>query len=142
MDEIKNLVVLQGRELANFIEKHNARLEALETDSAEQAKQNARDRLMVGGFNDADNKYFTREKIEHKDAFLAFIRTGKESALQVKSMSSDTDPDGGYLLQTQLDTELTKYLRARSPMRQIARIVNVDSAEFKQPHSTLGTGYA
>jgi HK97 family phage major capsid protein len=27
-------------------------------------------------------------------------------------------------------------------MRQLARVVKVDSAEFKQPHSTLGTGYS
>lgn len=79
---------------------------------------------------------------EHKSAFLDYMRSGRESDLQQKAMSAGSDPDGGYLVPTQLDTELTKYLRELSPMRQIARVVQVEGAEFKQPASIGGTAYA
>lgn len=89
----------------------------------------------AGGFGN-------RSEGEHKDAFFAYMRTGREADLQQKSLSAGSDPDGGYLMPTQLDTELSKYLRELSPMRQIARVVKVDGAEFKQPASTGGTAYA
>ncbi len=71
-------------------------------------------------------------------AFLGYMRTGADER---RALTSGSDPQGGYLIPTEIDTTLTKYLRARSPMRQLARVVNVGAAEFKEPHNTLGAGY-
>ncbi len=79
-------------------------------------------------------------KDEHTKSFLGYMRSGREADLEQKVMRTESGPEGGYLVPEQLDTELSKYLRQRSPMRQLARVVPVGSAEFKQPHSTLGTG--
>lgn len=74
-------------------------------------------------------------------AFLDFVRTGRESP-ELKSMSTLSDPDGGYTVPPEIERQLTKYLRARSPMRQVARVVPVSGLEYQQIASTLGTGYA
>lgn len=84
----------------------------------------------------------SRENAERMGAFMNYMRSGRESELQQKSMSSGTDPEGGYLVPSQIDRELTKHLRALSPMRRLARVVNVGTAEFKQPAATGRAGYA
>ena len=122
--------------IENFDERYQARFKALETDLREAEKRFGRPRADGGG--DAPRI----EDAEHAKAFFAYMRTGKELDLGRKSLSVSNDSEGGYLVPTVLDTELTKYLRARSPMRQIARVVPVGGAEFKMPASTLGTGYS
>lgn len=84
----------------------------------------------------------TEQRSAHTKSFLNFMRSGRESELQKKALSTQSDQDGGYLVPAELDNELTKYLRQRSPMRQLARVIQVGGAEFKQPASTGGTASA
>lgn len=127
ISEFKNSVM--GR-----IENAETNINLLSKDVETQVKMNARSLVSGGGI-------ITTEAAEHKNAFLSYMRTGRESDLQRKAMASNSDPEGGYLVPDQMDTELTKYLRFRSPLRQIAHVVPVSTYEFLQPHSTLGTGY-
>lgn len=124
MKEIKNLIEAQGAALEQF--KKNTQAEILEI-----AKKAGRP--SIGGLS-------SPIKDEHTKSFLGYMRSGREADLEQKSMRTDSGPEGGYLVPEQLDIELSKYLRQRSPMRQLARVVPVGSAEFKQPSSTLGTG--
>jgi HK97 family phage major capsid protein len=79
----------------------------------------------------------TRQDAGHTKAFINFLRTGRESAeLSAKAMQAGVSPDGGYLVPPELDRLLTKYLRNRSPMRQLARVIPISAGEFKMPHAT------
>jgi HK97 family phage major capsid protein len=78
---------------------------------------------------------------EHKDAFAAYIRRGEEMALrqaEVKAMSTGSDPDGGYLVPDELDTEIGRRLAELSPMRAIATVRQVSGAVLKKPFATSG----
>lgn len=125
VEEVVKLIRDQGEQI-------NARFKSLEKDVA------IRNRPGAESSNFGTNEQHT----EHTKSFLNFMRSGREADLQQKALSMGADPDGGYLVPAELDNELTKYLRARSPMRQLARVVPVGGAEFKQPASTGGTGYA
>jgi HK97 family phage major capsid protein len=78
---------------------------------------------------------------DYKNAFIGWMRSGREADLQTKSMSAGSDPDGGYLIPRQLDSLLTKVLRETSPMRMLARVVQADSGDFSMVHSVGGTAY-
>ena len=78
---------------------------------------------------------------EETKAFMSYLRTGRETELQQKSMSTTVDPDGGYLVLPQIETEISKYLRARSPMRRLSRVVPVGSNEYKLPVAVGSPGY-
>jgi phage major capsid protein, HK97 family len=78
---------------------------------------------------------------EHKDAFSAYIRRGEETALrqaEVKAMSAGSDPDGGYLVPDELDTEIGRRLAELSPVRAIATVRQVSGAVLKKPFATSG----
>jgi len=70
---------------------------------------------------------------EYKDAFSAYVRKGEE-----KSLSSGSNPDGGYLVPAETDLDIGRRLTAISPMRSIASVRQVSSAVYKKPVSTSG----
>ncbi|MBK8528641.1 MAG: phage major capsid protein [Rubrivivax sp.] len=119
LNQITSLIEAQG-------DAFKARLDSLDSAITEIEKKAGRPPSLGGGAGSSEAK-----------AFLGYMRTGADER---KSLISGSDPQGGYLIPTEIDGMLTKYLRARSPMRQLARVVNVGGAEFKEPHSTLGTG--
>jgi HK97 family phage major capsid protein len=124
MKEIKALLEQQGAALEKF-------KKSVEADILAIATKNGRP---------SSGALSSPIRDEHTKSFLGYMRSGREADLQQKAMRADSGPEGGFLVPEQLDTALSKYLRQRSPMRQLARVVQVESAEFKQPHSTLGTG--
>lgn len=138
LDEVKALIEEQGKSWHEFKAAQSARLSILEKEVTGLAKTAGRPFAEAqGAFGGAP------DDPEHTKAFYAYMRSGRENDLhRKKSMSTGSDPEGGYLVPTELDRELTKYLRARTPLRQIGRVVPVGGAEFKQPASTLGTGYS
>lgn len=136
--EIVRTIEEQGQKWTEFMKASDMRLKTIEAETRELLKRAGRPgaEMRGGAFGD------TADDPEHTKSFYAYMRSGRENDLQRKSMSTGSDLEGGYLVPTELDRELTKYLRSRSPMRQIARVVQVGGAEFKQPASTLGTGYS
>jgi len=131
--------------IEELITKAASRVEALETtvkalsdgndelrrEIEEVAKTTARARFGPGTGDDG---------AEVRKAFLDYVRTGRESLLVQKSLNASADPEGGYLVPPEVDSVLTKTLRDLSPLRQLARVVNVSSGDFSMLHSTLGTG--
>ena len=85
--------------------------------------ERARPRL-EGGRADAGDEY--------KDAFAAYVKRGEEKALSVGSTR-----DGGYLVPTETDTEITRLMTALSPIRahrQRAAGVDRDLQEAGDDH--------
>ena len=86
--------------------------------------ERARPRLEGGHAGDRD---------EYKDAFAAYVKRGEEKALSVGS-----NTDGGYLVPTETDTEITRLMTAISPIRSIASVRKVSTAIYKKPVTTTG----
>ncbi|MBI4923910.1 MAG: phage major capsid protein [Devosia nanyangense] len=70
---------------------------------------------------------------EYKDAFAAYVKRGEEKALSIGS-----GPDGGYLVPTETDSEITKLMTALSPIRAIASVRQVSTATYKKPVTITG----
>ena len=136
--EILSLVQEQGRAAQEYRAKQIARIDALE-----ESKQMMEDFMAKAGSPFTGGSTSSRPDNGETKQFLTFMRSGREADLQQKSMSAGSDPDGGYLLPTQLDNELNKYLRQLSPMRQLARVVQVGGGELKLPfaHTRAATAW-
>jgi HK97 family phage major capsid protein len=76
-----------------------------------------------------------------RQAFDAYVRRGDEAALrqsELKAMSAGSDPDGGYLVPDELDTEIGRRLSELSPVRSIATVRQVSGAVLKKPFALNG----
>ncbi len=130
--EIKEAIERQLTAWEQFRKANDSRLAKIDRDIDQLAKETAQVQL-------ASQRPDGRDRgdtfgAEAKD-FWRYIRTGAE----VKSMSSGSDPEGGYLVPQIIDTKLSKYLRDFSPMRKLARVVEIDGAELQMVHSVGGT---
>src|SRR6185312_6490178 len=70
---------------------------------------------------------------EYKDAFSAYVKRGEEKALSIGS-----NPDGGYLVPTETETEINRMLAAISPIRSIAGVRQVSSSVYRKPITIAG----
>jgi HK97 family phage major capsid protein len=78
---------------------------------------------------------------EHKSAFDAYVRRGDERAmnqLEAKAMSVGTAADGGYLVPTEIETEIGKRLSLLSPIRAISSVRQISAGTLKKPFATTG----
>jgi HK97 family phage major capsid protein len=83
----------------------------------------------------------TQSQLEHKVAFEAYIRSGESAglrALEVKAMAVGSNPDGGYLVPTEVEHEIGQRLAAISPIRSIAGIREISGNVYKKPFMTAG----
>ena len=91
---------------------------------------------------DGTKTQMTVEQMEHKKHFEVFFRKGSVSAelddIEQKTLSVGTDPDGGYTVPDQMETAIDRVITEISPIRQIARIVQVSTASFKRRTSLGG----
>lgn len=126
VDEVKSLIVKQGEDWQNFQHKSDTRIKSIEDHLLAMTSPG------VGGSNFGGSTGH-----EDSKAFMSFVRTGRDE--EVKAMSAGSDPDGGYMMPTQMDNTISKYLRSMSAMRRLARVVPVGAAEFQQVHSRGGT---
>jgi HK97 family phage major capsid protein len=137
LTEIKDLVNDQGRVFAEFKRANDERFKTLEKEFAEFYKK--ANRPFVGGFYDGGSD---PAAMEHKQAFLGYLRSGRERDLESKGMATDDGPNGGWLVPKQIDSVISKALRDLSPMRQLARVVKIETGDYSMLHSVGGTGYA
>jgi HK97 family phage major capsid protein len=81
------------------------------------------------------------EPSEHKRAFDGYIRRGESqglSTLEQKAMSVGSGTDGGYLVPSQTEAEISRALAKASPMRQIADVRQSSVTLYKKPFATAG----
>ncbi len=79
--------------------------------------------------------------LEHKGAFEAYVRQGRDvglARLEEKALSIGSDPDGGYLVPEETETEIMRRLASVSPIRAIAGIRQVSGSTYKKPFSATG----
>ncbi|MBB4303770.1 HK97 family phage major capsid protein [Rhodobium orientis] len=79
--------------------------------------------------------------LEHKAAFDAYVRSGRDDGLhrlEEKALSVGSDPDGGYLVPDETETEIMRRLAEVSPIRAIADVRQVSSSVYKKPFSISG----
>src|SRR5690606_15384263 len=76
---------------------------------------------------------------EHKAAFEAYVRSGETAnlrALEIKALSVGSNPDGGYLVPPEIETEIGRRLTALSPVRAIAGVRTISGNVYKKPFMT------
>ncbi len=141
--EFKRLLLANLDSVEEFKTKYDSRLDTLSDEVHEVAKAVADNllKLQRPDMGGGDSAGFSSEDRQHKQAFVGWLRSGREADLQTKSMSATSDPEGGYAVPRQLDSLLTKVLREINPMRQLARVVQAESGDFSMVHSIGGTAY-
>ena len=78
---------------------------------------------------------------EHKSAFDDYVRSGEAAglrALEMKAMSIASNPDGGYLVPPELETEIGQRLANISTIRGLASVRAISSTVYKKPFMTAG----
>ena len=160
MAEVKTLIEAQGRaweefkkvndqviaakadgdavaELKATLEKINADLDAKSTDLVEIQKRIARQSLAGNG----EGKGLTPEQVEHKAALSLHLRKGTVGdleALERKALSSASDPDGGYLVDAEMDSAIDRIASTASIMRELATVRTIGAASYEKRVKTRG----
>lgn len=122
-----------------------ARIEASITDITRALEEaNARMESIRAGAG-GDGRQVSAEVREHRAAFETFFRRGEAEnalrALEVKAaLTTQSNPDGGYLVPETMDSEITRVLGTVSAMRGLARVVSLGTSTFKKLHNAAGTG--
>lgn len=80
---------------------------------------------------------------EIKAAFVDFVRSGDKRPAQAlydegKSLSSLVQPDGGYLVPTEVETDIMTLVEDFSPMRMICDVQDISTAELEMPVDVNG----
>ncbi len=85
----------------------------------------------------------------HQKAFNAYLRLGDDDALRglemdVKSLSTAVNSDGGYLVDPQTSEAVQSVLNSSASVRSIASVVNVEATSYDVlvDHTDVGAGWA
>jgi HK97 family phage major capsid protein len=71
--------------------------------------------------------------LEHKEAFGQFLKKGQEHGLrelEVKAMSTLSDPDGGYMVAVPMSDRIVQYVYETTPMRELAGQVSISTRAY------------
>lgn len=99
------------------------------------AQRETIDALRLGGGAGQDPA-ISAEAREYSQAFNTFFRrgSGEESlqALAVRAaLTTQSNPDGGFVVPVEMDTQITRVLSMVSAMRQISRVINTGTGGYK-----------
>jgi len=83
-----------------------------------------------------------RKKAEHRKAFEAFMRRGKEDGLaQLQaSVNLGSDEEGGFLVPDSVDSAIEQIERDNTPMRQLCRVIPVSNEGYEKLVNLGGSG--
>ncbi len=160
LPELKTLIEAQAKAWEDFKSTNETRLKELEAKGAAsgdiQAKQALTEKelnklsaeiadmmkkMNRPGATTKDGKQMTPEQAEHKHAFGTFLREGKEAGLaelERKAMNTGSDPDGGYLVGTEMDAEIDRVVSAEVAMRRLATVRTIGKGSYKKWVKTSG----
>lgn len=123
--------------------EHVERINAAITDltNAFNTQREQIDALRIGG----GGAGLSADAQAHASAFDRWFRRGEgEQALgelQVRAaLTSQSDPDGGFLVPEEMDRTISRVLGLMSAMRSIARVVQIGSREYSTMVSKGGAG--
>lgn len=117
--------------------KINGEFKKIGEDITELAKKSARPQ-----FVSADGKkQLTAEQLEHKQAMAHYLRKGDEGnlrELERKAMSSNSDPDGGYIVDEEMDSEIDRIAATVCAMRTVANVRTIGKSSYEKIVKTRG----
>jgi HK97 family phage major capsid protein len=118
------------------LEKANAKIDSLELEI--KRIETAMNRSGRGGSNEGEKD---EKKEAYKKAFNSFLRKGQETEL--KTMSVDSDEDGGYLVTDQVSSEIMTKVFESSPMRQLAsaQTISSDTLDILEDLDEVASGW-
>lgn len=145
IEEIKQ----NGQAASDTLEKL-AKIEK-DMDSIEDVKQRLEkielDANRPGKGKDSE---YSKEQIEHKNAFEKWVRNPKdpqlaaelkhaEAALHAKAVATTTDGAGGYAVPEELSRQITSKIIDLSPIRRHAKVVQAGSKDYKELVNVRGS---
>jgi HK97 family phage major capsid protein len=125
---------------AEQVEKINSTLSDLQAAFDDQAKKLAAAQLNGNGTQ------LTPEAKEHAAAFKSWFCKGAEPQggmrdLEVKAtLTSQSDPDGGYLVTSEMESTIDRVLGTVSAVRGLANVRPISTNEYKKLVNQAGTG--
>lgn len=124
------------------IEAINADLTKMNAAFEQQAAALAAARLGGGG----SGGQLTPEAAAHRDVFNTWFRKGDRAIdadmrdLEVKaSLTTQSDPDGGYLVPVEMEQGIDRVLGTVSTVRQLARVIQIGGGSYKKLVNLGGT---
>ena len=112
------------------VERINDEISAL-TDALDQANRQIA-ALDIGGSRDE----MTRDQAEHFRAFRNYFRRGDDNGLgdlEVRAeLTTQSDPDGGYLVPHTVEQGIDQILRTNSVIRQLASSVSIEGTTWSK----------
>lgn len=136
----KRLTAIEARgeesgELKEKMEKLDKAMDDI-TEKAE-ALETAMKRKPTG-VDPRTGKELTPEQAEHKSAIDAYVKKGfdRMSEAERKSLTANSDPDGGFFVRPEVSNEILKTVTETSPIRTVASVITIGSGSFEQPKRT------
>lgn len=79
---------------------------------------------------------------EYRSAFLGFMRKDQRALNEgeYKALFAGSDPDGGYLCPSEIDTMIDRVVASQGSMRQLATVRTIGVASYKKLVTTTGAG--
>lgn len=76
----------------------------------------------------------------YKSGLRTFLRKGLDGVSDVerKALNAGTDPEGGFLVDSEMDAAIDRVATKSSAIRSLARVVTIGSASFKKMVKTSG----
>ena len=157
--EIKSLIEEQGKSWSEFKIANDARLEAIESkgyapkETVEKVEKINSDLNKISKDLDELAKKANRPsapdardgmtdiQLEHKEALTKYFRTGNDLGLhelEAKALISNSDPDGGYLVDVEMDNQIDRIASTISAMRSVANIRSIGNAAYSKLVKTRG----
>lgn len=131
----KGAAVAELQEKTERIEIELNKLEDIKKDLEDVAKRTQRQKSK-------DDE--SLEVFEHKQAYRAFLKSGKDDGLaelQVKAdVTTTADVSGGFAVPENVDRTILQIARDANPMRSLCRQVSIGVSEWKKLVSTNGAG--
>lgn len=149
-DEIKKLLESQAKAFEEFKTANDERLKAMAQGKAVSELEEKTEKInaelnTIGSELKEMAKKMNRpgapgeEKdalaMEHKEAFLNFMRKGKDEGLgdlQKKAVNIGVEGEGGYAVPHTLDRSLLELLRDESPMRQVCGHMTIGGETYSK----------
>lgn len=123
------------------VDKINAEVSRLEKALGDANKAIAAAQIGAGG---GDENEYSAERREHAKAFNKFFRRGVDaglSDLEVKAaLSTDSDPDGGYVVPVEMDGTIDQIAREYSAMRGLCAVRSIGTDTYKKLINMGGSG--
>jgi HK97 family phage major capsid protein len=116
-------------ELQSSIDEMNKVIAALKLNGSGMGGMTAAEMLRAGR---------TTEQLAYKERFEAAFRRGNVSdadlhSLAVKAaMSTQSDPDGGWMVPVDVDREISRVLMTTSAMRGLAQIMTISTLQYEK----------